>query len=279
MKTIPSGLGTHEALGTTTLAFIVRIVRPDATVYAFTSSQDSLTISGTTYLPDPGVDVSNLVTSSGLNVDNLEMTVVDDGYLFVRGDVLDGKWRNATFVISRVNYANPSAGTETLLSGTFGEIGLHNGHVVVELRGLQQYLQQQVGIVTSKTCRARLGDTACTKDLTSFTYTGTLTSVASSRVFTDSGRAEATGWFDDGLITFTSGPLVNTSWKIKTFAAGVFTLSVAPFQSVTASTTYTAIAGCRKRMAEDCATKFSNVLNFQAEPHLPGMDALTKPVG
>lgn len=278
MKSIPSVLATHEALGTTTLAYVVRIVRPDGAVYAFTSSQDSLTVGGTTYLPDPGVDVSNLVTSSGLNVDNLEMTVVDDGYLFVRGDVLDGKWRNATFLISRVNRNDPSAGTEALLSGTFGEIGLHNGQVMVELRGLQQYLQQQVGIVTSKTCRARLGDTACRKDLTSFTYTGTLTSVTSSRVLTDSGRAEATGWFDDGLITFTSGPLVNTGWKIKTFATGVFTLSVAPFQSVTAGTTYTVIAGCRKRLAEDCRDKFSNVLNFQAEPHLPGMDALTKPV-
>jgi hypothetical protein len=41
--------------------------------------------------------------------------------------------------------------------------------------------------------------------------------------------------------------------------------------------TFSAVAGCQKRLAEDCGTKFSNVVNFGGEPHLPGIDALTSP--
>ncbi len=39
--------------------------------------------------------------------------------------------------------------------------------------------------------------------------------------------------------------------------------------------TFDVIAGCRKRLTEDCKVKFNNVLNFQGEPHLPGIDRLT----
>ena len=40
---------------------------------------------------------------------------------------------------------------------------------------------------------------------------------------------------------------------------------------------FTAVAGCQKRHDVDCRDKFGNLLNFQGEPHLPGIDALTSP--
>jgi hypothetical protein len=36
--------------------------------------------------------------------------------------------------------------------------------------------------------------------------------------------------------------------------------------------TYSLVAGCRKRLDEDCAAKFGNELNFQGEPHRPTVD-------
>jgi len=36
------------------------------------------------------------------------------------------------------------------------------------------------------------------------------------------------------------------------------------------------VAGCRKRLDEDCRLKFDNVLNFQGEPHRPTVDAITE---
>jgi len=278
LKTLPSALATHVALGTTTLAHILKITRLDGQVFAFTSADEDVTISGVAYLSTPGLDVSSVAVSSGLNVDNLELTTLDDGTTFNKVDVLGGVWRNAAFVISRYNFNSPADGVETLMAGTVGEVQLKRGSIVAELRGLQQYLQQSVGSVTSKTCRARLGDSLCTVALAGYTVTGSVTSVTNNQIFTDTAATQAADWFAEGVLTFTSGNCTGLQQKVKAFSAGQFTLSLPMLQNILMGDTYTVYAGCRKRLAEDCAGKFNNVINFQGEPHLPGVDQLSKPV-
>lgn len=186
MRTPPTALATHIALGTTTLAHLLMITRTDLQVFAFTSADaDTPPIDGVTYRAAPGLDVTSLVTSSGLAVDNLELTTLDDGSTFTRSDVLNGVWRNATFEIAVYNWASPSDGIMNLLSGTIGNVELRQGAIVAELRGLQQYLQQSIGAVASKTCRARLGDDMCGVNLATYTHTATITAVSSQQVFED----------------------------------------------------------------------------------------------
>jgi uncharacterized phage protein (TIGR02218 family) len=281
VKSPPVNLAAHYLQGTTTLAHLLKITRTDGAVYAFTSADADVTISGAsgnvTYLSAPGMDVSSIAISAGFAVDNLELTTLDDGTTFTRADVLTGKWRNAAFTLSRYNWQAPADGVDVLMAGTVGEVTINRTSVVAELRGLQQYLQQPIGSVSSKTCRARLGDALCTEALGPWTVTGTLTSVTSQQVFTDSTRAEAADYFTEGLITFTSGACAGLSAKVKTHAAGgVLTLALPVILQLVAGDAYSLVAGCRKRLAEDCAAKFNNVINFQGEPHLPGVDALTK---
>lgn len=506
MKTLPVNLATHYQLGTTSLAHLLRITRLDGAVYAFTSADTDVTIAGVTYRAASGLDVSSIAITAGLAVDNLELTTLDDGTTFTRADVLTGKWRNAAFVLSRYNWQAPTDGMDTLMVGTVGEVTINRTSVVAELRGLQQYLQQPVGSIISKTCRARLGDAMCTKALGPFTFTGTINSVSSQQVFADTsfagpaydlsyasvssllhlngtngsttftdakgltwspvGTAQistaqsqfggasglfgttsskittaagqaalqfgagdftveawvyplstgfrvlfegprdaagtqinrsyqfligggsssyaigATGYsvaapvappntwshvafvrsgsnfisflngavvatnaaaggtinngvtdfpytlggeasvatsfngyidefrvtkgvarytsaftpatlafpeisspgflypddyFTEGLLTFTSGPNNGLTQKVKSYSnTGQFTLALPTLLPVQVGNTFSAIAGCRKRMVEDCAGKFNNVINFQGEPHLPGVDALTR---
>lgn len=183
MKTLPVGLAAHIAGGTTTLADLLKITRTDGTVFAFTSAADDVTISSVLYKSAQGLNISSLEASAGLNVDNLELSTLDDGTVFTKLDVLSGRWRNADFVISRYNWANPADGVDVRMVGTIGEVRLHRGYVTAELRGLQQYLQQPIGSVSSKTCRARLGDAMCTKNLTTFTYLAEVSAVTSNQVF------------------------------------------------------------------------------------------------
>lgn len=277
MKSLPSALATHVATRSTTLATALKITRTDAQVFGFTTHDVDDLISGVTYSANPGLDVSNIVIAANAAVGNLELTTLHDGTVFTTGAILNGVWRNAAFTIFRYNWASISDGIDTLLTGTLGEVELKLNTVVAELRDLRQYLQQPVGSASSKTCRARLGDAKCTKVLTSFTYTGTLTGATSNQVFQDTGRGEAANWFDEGQITFTSGANSGRSAKIKTFASGgTFTLALPMYALVAAGNTYSAIAGCRKRLAEDCVAKFGNVLNFQGEPHRQGLNSLTQ---
>jgi len=278
VKVIPINLQAHYDGGSTTLAYGLKVTRADAQVYAFTSADSDQTVGGVVYLSGPGLNISDIVASAGLAVDNLELSTLDDGSTFTGRDVLSGVWRNAAFQIIRFNYLVPTDGVEVLLTGTIGNVSRTRGLITAELRGLQQYLQQPIGNVTSKTCRARLGDSLCGITLATYTFTGTLTSVTNNQTFADSGRAQAADYFTEGILTLTSGANIGLSQKVKGHAAGgVFTMSLPFLSTVAVGNTYSVAAGCRKRLAEDCVAKFGNALNFQGEPHLPGIDQLTSP--
>lgn len=277
MKSGISSLLTHYSGGTRTTAFRLKITRTDGEIFGFTSASESRTIDGVFYNSAPGLDVTSIVSSSGLAVDNLELSTLHDEEVFTTGEILTGVWRNAAFSISRYNFANIADGHEVLVAGTIGEVRILQDKVVAELRGLQQYFQQTVGSLTSKTCRARLGDALCTKDLTSFTVSTTVSAVTSNQVFTGSGLAQADDYFGNGELLWTSGDNQGLRALVKQFGSGVITLLLPAFYTVQVGDAFTIIAGCRKRLTEDCKTKFNNVLNFQGEPHLPGIDALTKP--
>lgn len=214
MKTLPTALATHYSAGTTTLADLLLITRTDAQVFAFTSAAEDITIDGQLYTSAQGLNISSIEVTAGLAVDNLELTTLDDNTVFTTLEVLSGRWRNADFVISRYNWQTPADGVEVRMVGTIGEVQLHQGYVTAELRGLQQYLQQPIGSVSSKTCRARLGDALCTKDLTSFTHTGTVSSAASQQVFTGDfggGTAGDPNWSNVVFATHLDGTNGSTS--------------------------------------------------------------------
>lgn len=278
MRTVGASLLAHQQGGSTTLAWGLKITRTDAQVFGFTSHQRDVTISAVDYLAGPGLDVASLVSSAGFAVDNTELTMLADDTIITRADILAGRWNYAAFELFQFNYADLTMGRDVILAGTLGEVTPQRGAYKVELRGLQQHLQQPVGAVSTKTCRARLGDARCRKVLTSFTHTGSVTSVTSNQVFIDNTRTEADDYFAEGELTWTSGDNDGITVKVKTYASATdtFTLAVPMTFPVQVGDTYSAVAGCRKRLDEDCRLKFDNVLNFQGEPHRPSVDDITE---
>jgi uncharacterized phage protein (TIGR02218 family) len=274
-RTVPTNLAAHYATGQTTLAWGLKITRKDAAVYGFTSHQRDVTVSSVLYKAGPGLDVQSLASSAGMAVDNTELTILPDDTIFTRTDILAGRWDGAAFELFLFNWRTPADGRDVLMAGTLGQVKPQRGAYVVELRGLQQYLQQPVGAVSTKTCRARLGDAACGINLASYTVTGTLTGVTSQTVFTDTARTEADHYFAEGTLTWTSGNNDGLSARVRLYAADTFTLAVPALGVVQVGDTYSVHAGCRKRLTEDCLAKFDNVLNFQGEPHRPTVDDLT----
>lgn len=273
MKTIPIALASHYALSCTTVCTCLKVTRADGVVVGFTSADEQIVVSSVSYAP--GFDVSSLQSTDTLGVDNMELTFLALDELLPEADLLAGLWDNAVFEIFECNRASPADGVNVLKRGTTGEVQLRRSKYTVEFRSLAQALQQTQGITTSKGCRSRLGDAKCTVDLTGFTFTGTLTAVTSARQLADTSRAEDVDYFGEGLLTLNTGAAAGFTRKIKAFASGAFSLSL-PLPFVPAvGDSYTAVAGCRKR-EEDCRDKFLNILNHQGEPHLPGLDALTR---
>lgn len=278
MKTLPVALEAHYQEAASTFAHIVLFTRTDGVQFAYTSASRKLEIDGVKYLANVGMDVSGLAYAASLAVDDIEMTALDAGDLFTIADVSGGLWRGTTFELSECNWATPSDGVNPLLSGSFGEVRFERGAVVVELVDVKQYMQQPVGIVTSPTCRARLGDAQCKVVLAPITVTGTITGVANQQVFSDSARAEADDWFTEGVLTFTSGACADLQQKVKGFvsATGTFTLSLPMLLPIAVGDTYSVHAGCMRRWDVDCRDKHNNILNFDGEKDLPGVDKLSR---
>lgn len=283
-KVIPIALQEHMESGGTTLAWCMKVTRTDGVVYGWTSHDRDAEVDGVTYLAGPGMDVASLVSTAGFEVDNTEATMLANEAIITRADVLAGRWDGAAFEIARYNWASTADGRSIHMVGNFGNVQPIRGAFVVELRGLRQRLQEMIGNVTQPTCRNRLGDAKCGVDLESgttddeFTVTGTLTDVTSGRVFQDDTRTEPEDWFAEGEIRFTSGLNEGLRAKVTGYDAdGTITVALPFLFELSAGDAYTMIVGCSKRLLEDCRDKFNNVLNFNGEPHLPGVDAVSAP--
>jgi len=283
MKTLPALLEADYAAGSRYIGHLLKITRRDGTIFGFTSASADVTIDGVAYSAAPGLYVASLVQSASLTVDGTEITTLDDGSVFDRADVLGGLWRNAAFVISKYNYSTPANGVEPLMAGSFGNVSIERGQVVIELRGLQQMLQQPVGAVVSKTCRSRFGNAngaRCGLVLATYTFAFTITAVTDNQTFVCAALdgVHAADYFGEGDLSFVTGNCAGLQQKVKTYLAnGTFTLVLPMFKALQVGDTGTVVAGCRKRFAEDCVAKFNNALNFDGEPHLRGMDTLTAP--
>jgi len=273
-KTIPIDLLAHYQLGTTSLAALLKMVRKDGAIYGFTSASDDVVIDGVRYDGTQGLQASSLITSSGLSVDNMELTTLDDGSVFVAGEIIAGLWINAEFTVSVYNWRSPGDGVDEKITGYIGGVRIREGVVTAELRGLQQYFQQTIGSVTSKTCRARLGDGKCRKDLAAFTFTETVTGVTSNQVFAATGLVQASDYFGNGELKWLTGANAGLEHVVKIFESSQITLLLPTYFAVEVGDTFRAIAGCRHRREEDCRDKFDNVLNMQAEPDVPGVDKM-----
>jgi uncharacterized phage protein (TIGR02218 family) len=277
VKTIPIALQATYDSQTPTIAAALKITRRDGAVYAFTTLDESQTIDGTVYVAQ-GLADSSFEAAADLSVGNLTLTTLDDGTIFTLRDITGGLWQGARYEAFRYDWTDPGKGKEWLSAGELGQIRITDGSVEIELRDWRQYLQQPIGEVSSRTCRARLGDARCKVPLGPLTYTDEVTAVTSGSVFASSSLATAQpeeDFFGEGELTFTSGANVGIAQKVRTYStAGEIALVLAMPAPVEVGDTFEIVAGCRKRL-EDCRDKFDNVLNFRGEPHRPGVDALT----
>ncbi len=87
-----------------------------------------------------------------------------------------------------------------------------------------------------------------------------------------SAEANAYGY---GRLRWISGANSGLECAVLSSAAGRLTLREPPHFAAAAGDFVELREGCDKAFAT-CRARFANVLNFRGEPHLPGMDLLTR---
>lgn len=277
MKGLSAALQAHFASSPTTYVMCWKITpRAPGTVVGFTEHLEDIVFEGVTYSARSGFSPSALRNTNDLAVDNFDVTFMLEFDGTAEAQLIAGYYDYAKVEVFLVNYADLSMGKVQLARGTLGEISIGRGQAKTEVRGLAQELQQDVLELTSPTCRADLGDARCKVNLAAFTVSGTITSVTSNKIFADSGRGEGAGFFNGGLLTWTSGDNNQLKMEVKYFnGATQFELHHAMPYPVQVGDTYTVYRGCDKSLSA-CKNIFNNVVNFRGEPHLPGIDQVVQ---
>ena len=298
MRTLPVALQTHLQGDVTTLAVCWRITRRDGVLILGTEHDQDLTISGAgsptvalagTYLAHAGITGSDVRSTSDMSVDNMEVTgAINQGDLSLidlsAADIEAGLFDDASVVLFMVNWQAPDDGQIVPLTGNIGEIRrTAEGQYRTELRGLAQRLTQNIVRTYGSSCDAELGDTRCGIDIDALTITGTVTSVGSNRQFAASLAygspavgAEA-GYFNGGLVTWTSGQNDTFSMEVKQDALGspgdILLYLPMPYD-IEVGDTFTLRPGCDKSAAM-CKGRFANLVNFRGHgAWVPGMGEL-----
>lgn len=261
----------------TTLSTCWKLTRKDGVVMGFTDFNEALTVEDVTYQALGAYSPTTVQTTAALAVDNLEVMGVLDAPMqtITEADIRAGLYDFARIEIFMVNHADLSMGVIQLRSGWIGEITIKRGEYVAELRGLLQKLQQPLGKLYSNQCRADLGDSDCTVNLASFTVNTSVDTVTNDFIFTASINY-VTGWFQGGLITWTSGLNTGLQMEVKVFTTpGSFQLVEPMPYTVGVGDTFSVYAGCDKTTGA-CKNKFNNMINFRGEPFIPGIDAMVQ---
>jgi uncharacterized phage protein (TIGR02218 family) len=298
MKTASAAMKVHLALGQTTLAYLWKVKRVDGTIFGFTNLDRDIAFDcgdgdgSVTYKASTGFANSAAQSKSDLSVDNMEAIGFLDSTAITERDLRGNLYDEADIKVMLINWADLTMGSVIIRRGTLGIVKMENGKFTAELRGPQYKLTAQLGASLGAICRAEWGSGLngidmdskwlCMIDVTLYRQTGSIASApnASTLVPTSGllmvGSATPTapapsGWFNDGIITFTSGQNNGFSFEIKTWDGTNLGLFLPLDFPVVATDTFTLEPGCNKTLG-DCKKKFNNVINRRAEDFIPGMD-------
>jgi uncharacterized phage protein (TIGR02218 family) len=274
-KSMAAAATTHLANEVTTLATCWKITRQDGVVLGFTDYHEDLVIGGVNYESQSGLVRATAVSgTSDLGVQNADIETVLDSTTIDREDLQAGRYDYADVRIFMCNYQDPNAWQIKLLRGRLGEVSMQKNIGRAELRSLTELLKQRQGRTHEVSCVYELGDSKCGVTIGSFTVTGNVSTVINQHQFTSAARTEATGWFNQGKIKFTSGNCAGLSMEVQRYtnSAGTktFILPLDMPYPIQVGDAYEASAGCNKTWAT-CVSKFNNQ-NFAGFPFIPGSD-------
>jgi len=273
---VTDALAPYLAAPITTLCNCWRLTRADGTVMGFTDHDMPLSVDGTLFEPQTGFTTSEARQSLGLAIDSADVQGVLSSIRVTDSDIIDGRYDGATVETLVVNWREPAA-FRIIGKATVAGIKRADEAFVATLEGLGRALDVVRGRLVRRNCDAELGDARCGVTLGgALSGMGTVLSIDQAGSIRASGLdAFAEGWFTHGVLSWTSGARSGEGERVIVHRKqddGV-TLTLLPRNGpvVTEGDGFAIVAGCDKRFAT-CKTKFSNQLNFQGFPHLPGND-------
>lgn len=257
----------------TSFALCWRIERRDGVALGFTGHDRDLIVEGFRYRASPGVAPSAIEEGEVLEADSLDVAGALTGSGISERDLRSGRWNGAAVRLLAVDWSDPSQWVQ-LLRGELGPVSIERGGFTVALKGPGAALARPVTEETSPLCRAELGDRRCRVDMAGRRRLATIVGAEGDSVELDQIEPVENGW-GGGRLRWLDGANAGLSSAILTSSGSQLILAEPPVFAAVAGARVEVIEGCDKRF-ETCRQRFGNAPNFRGEPHLPGMDLLTR---
>jgi len=275
-RNVPAGVLVHLEGEASMIIILLKVTPLVGSVIAVTNHTENITVSGVVYLARPGMIVSHTVANSDMSVDNTQVVGFFVTGVVTVADVFNGRFDGATYELA---FGAVNETTRCIYDfGTIGEIAIVDNLFTAELRSELSKLNRPVGRILAATCDATLGDSRCLFVHTGdHVVSGSISTVTDAITFTAtiSATLAVTGWFNDGVLTWTGGD--NSGYKSvvgeysRVGSTGTFVLLLPPGQTLDVGDTFSVKSGCDKEF-DTCALKFANRVNFKGFPHLLGDD-------
>lgn len=255
------------------IARLVKVTYKNGTTHGFTDHDEQLTVDGQDYIPAPGLQALRYVATSDVEVSAQE---VGSGWVEIpQEDISSGLVDGAEIEASWCGWEHPENGRMVVFLGKVDTITYEDGGFKAEIMSFMKQLEKQLGSTYTSTCRHKLFGTdgpgkigACGLSSGAFTFTGAVDTIVSSKwKFTVTGLSNPDGYFDNALLTFTSGLNNGLSVQVKTYGSSTISLFLRSMMNIAPGDTFSIQAGCDKT-AETCKTKFNNIVNFGGFPHI-----------
>ncbi len=264
-------------------ADLLTITQANGTIARLTSADLPLTVGGNAFTATgPRFTRSKTSTVIGFAVGQLEVTIQCDPTAHLLGGVpwpqaarngaLDGA-RVALDTFLSASWADTSAGSVSNFSGRVSRVEPSRYSVkltvVAEIEILTTPLPRNL---YQPGCVHTLYDSGCGLARATFRVSSAVTAGSTTSAILASTLTQATGYFDLGVLTFTSGANSGTERTVKTYTnvTGVKTLNLALalLNAPQVGDTFDVLPGCDKAQAT-CSTKFANLANFRGYPYVP----------
>ncbi len=229
------------------------------------------TFGGVDYKPSVVTNTRD-VHKIGLQPNSTQITGLFDS-IVTRREVEGGRWKLATAVFEYVSYMDLTLGSTGKIAGYVGQISIQDPFYQMEVISNSGLLQQLIGEMTSPTDRNTLPAGVLKSD---WEVTRDVVSSADRRHLVINGTAKPNGWFDNGVIYWATG--ANSKYpgaEIKTSLGNTIELQLPMPEDIAGSTpgpadSVVVLAGYdgSRSQARD---KFSDAIDMNAEPDLPGL--------
>lgn len=247
----------------------------DGTMLRMTSADVPIQFGGNTFALTPLMTRGKSKSVIGIAVDTLDVSILPSasdvlgGVTWpqaVRQGALDGAWVRVerayllswTFIV----------GTLVVFYGRVADIDIGRTEIKVQVKSALELLNIQMPRnIYQSVCLHTLYDSGCSVLKSSYTVSGAVSSASTASGFTTT-LTQATGYFDLGVLTFTSGVNYGLKRTVKSFVAGAFTFALPLPFAANWGDSFTVFAGCDKRQAT-CSAKFGNLSHFRGFAEIP----------